>query len=151
MYEPFESLLNIIDLAGSERRGSSVQQTAPITKVAAPVVNKSQTTAASKKTLVTTKVHNKKAVDTSADILEMESISINKSLTTLGRIFIMIADRKAKNQNPPYRESKLTRILQESLSHECKTLMIVNVCSGSENQQQTKESLNFASQGMLAY
>jgi hypothetical protein len=64
----------------------------------------------------------------------------------------MLADRKAKTRpTPPYRESKLTRILQDSLSYETKTLMIVNVCSGSENIQQTKESLNFASQAMLAY
>lgn len=64
----------------------------------------------------------------------------------------MLADRKAKNkQNPPYRESKLTRILQDSLTYESKTLMIVNVCSGLENVSQTKESLNFASQAMLAY
>ena len=49
---------------------------------------------------------------------------------------MMIADRKAKvRQMPPYRESKLTRILQDSLSYETKTLMIVNVCSGSENAQ----------------
>lgn len=65
---------------------------------------------------------------------------------------MMLADRKSKNkQNPPYRESKLTRILQDSLTYEAKTLMIVNIYSGLENIQQTKESLNFASQAMLAY
>jgi len=64
----------------------------------------------------------------------------------------MLADRKVKTRpNPPYRESKLTRLLQNSLSYETKTLMIVNVCSGSDSIQQTKESLNFASQAMLAY
>jgi len=84
--------------------------------------------------------------------LEAESVCINQSLTTLGRIFMMIADRKTKSRpQPPYRESKLTRILQDSLSYETKTLMIVNVCSGSENLSQTKESLNFASKAMLAY
>ena len=114
MYESFESLLNIIDLAGSERRSSTSVQTAPIKVVAN---NNSKTTAGmcSKKPLGP-KVQ-KKAIEGNMcavspnDILEMESISINKSLTTLGRIFIMIADRKAKSQNPPYRESKLTRIL----------------------------------------
>jgi hypothetical protein len=65
---------------------------------------------------------------------------------------MMIADRKTKSRpQPPYRESKLTRILQDSLSYETKTLMIVNVCSGSENLSQKKESLNFASKAMLAY
>lgn len=65
---------------------------------------------------------------------EKEANFINKSLTTLGRVFMILADRKSKNkQTPPYRESKLTRILQDSLTYESMTLMIVNICSGIEN------------------
>lgn len=129
-----ESLLNIVDLAGSERR---------LEPEAAKKVNK-----------VVVGVPNqlKNKVKPNVEQLETEAIFINKSLTTLGRVFTMLADKKAKNkQNPPYRESKLTRILQDSLTYESKTLMIVNVCSGLENINQTKESLNFASSAMLAY
>ncbi|TNV84138.1 hypothetical protein FGO68_gene9842 [Halteria grandinella] len=141
-----ESLLNIIDLAGSERRGDMMKNTKPtqVLSQSKSIMNNS------KGNIGQSKPKNKQEV--ALQVLESESVSINKSLTTLGRIFMMIADRKAKvKQMPPYRESKLTRILQDSLSYETKTLMIVNVCSGSENAQQTKESLNFASQAMLAY
>jgi len=51
----------------------------------------------------------------------------------------------------PYRESKVTRILQNSLQAESKVLMIVNVCSEIQNISMTKESLNFAKSAMLAY
>ena len=83
--------------------------------------------------------------------MEEESIYINQSLTTLGRIFQMLANRKAKERTvAPYRESKLTRILQDSLSYDSKTVMIVTVCSNKEYVKQTKESLNFAQNAMIA-
>lgn len=75
---------------------------------------------------------------------EEEGISINKSLTTLGRIFAILSDRKAKGTPLPYRECKLTRILQDSLTYDSKTVMIVNICSSSLHSRQTKESLTFA-------
>ncbi|CDW75746.1 carboxy-terminal kinesin 2 [Stylonychia lemnae] len=167
-FESVESLLNIIDLAGSERR-SNISAAAPTTNGTAqqsldrkPTISKPKV---ADKNFHQSKTINKKPVnkgkqdlndsfkaEQQQQILEQESVSINKSLTTLGRVFMMIADRKCKSkQNPPYRESKLTRILQDCLTSETKTLMIVNICSGNENIQQTKESLNFASQAMLAY
>eukprot|EP00347_Sterkiella_histriomuscorum_P015099 403358324 len=179
-FDTVESLLNIIDLAGSERRSNiNVSNISPnlisnqqldSNKAGGGMNSKTnknmiqhqfkQTKTMKQKVGIQ---NNKKAgIDLNESMdkqrmemqqtLEQESISINKSLTTLGRVFMMIADRKAKQkQNPPYRESKLTRILQDCLTYETKTLMIVNVCSTPENIQQTKESLNFASQAMLAY
>ena len=77
---------------------------------------------------------------------ETEGTFINKSLSTLGRIFKMLADRSAgSRQALPYRECKLTRILQDSLNFQSKTVMIVNVCSEFRSIRQTKESLSFAS------
>lgn len=50
--------------------------------------------------------------DLKSKLVEEEGISINKSLTTLGRIFAILSNKKAKDKMPlPYRESKLTRIL----------------------------------------
>ena len=62
--------------------------------------------------------------------LETESKFINKNLTTLGRVFSILSNRKLQNKKaPPYRECKLTRLLQDSLQYEnCKTVMILNVC-----------------------
>lgn len=49
-----------------------------------------------------------------------ESKNINTSLTTLGRV-IRILNENDPNQKIPYRESNLTRLLQESLGGSCKT------------------------------
>lgn len=85
-------------------------------------------------------------------VLELESVSINKSLTTLGRIFKLLIDQKTQgNVSIPYRDSKLTRILQSSLSPSSKVLMIVNICSELNHLNQTREALKFAKQAMLAY
>jgi hypothetical protein len=48
--------------------------------------------------------------------LQTEANFINKSLTTLGRVVSMLADKKSNKISIPYRESKLTTILQVSIS-----------------------------------
>ena len=85
--------------------------------------------------------------------IETESKFINKNLTTLGRIFSILSNRKLQTKTvPPYRECKLTRLLQNSLQYEnCKTLMIVNVCQQKEHANMTKESLDFAIKAMIAF
>jgi hypothetical protein len=64
--------------------------------------------------------------------VETEAKFINKNLTTLGRVFQILSNRKIQGKVPvpPYRECKLTRLLQTSLQYgeECRTLMIVTVC-----------------------
>jgi kinesin family protein C1 len=54
---------------------------------------------------------SKEAIDVMKK-LQNEANFINKSLTTLGRIISMLADKKANKLSIPYRESKLTMILQ---------------------------------------
>ena len=52
-------------------------------------------------------------------------VNINKSLLTLGKCFNILAERK--NAYVPFRDSKLTRILKESLGGNSKTVMIACV------------------------
>lgn len=57
----------------------------------------------------------------------IEGVNINKSLLTLGKCLSILAENK--NSYVPFRDSKLTRILKESLGGNSKTVMIACVSS----------------------
>lgn len=71
-----------------------------------------------------------------------EAQNINKSLSALGDV---IAARANKQSHVPFRNSTLTFLLQDSLSQDSKTLMIVCVSPVLYNSEETFCSLNFAS------
>ncbi|KAJ0408155.1 hypothetical protein P43SY_002125 [Pythium insidiosum] len=71
-----------------------------------------------------------------------EAQNINRSLSALGDV---IAALGANSKHVPYRNSKLTFLLQESLSGQSKVLMFVNVSPVQWNAWETLCSLNFAS------
>ena len=66
---------------------------------------------------------------------------INKSLSALGDV---VAALSQGSQHVPYRNSKLTTLLQDSLGGNSKTLMFVNVAPSESNSGETKCSLDFA-------
>lgn len=70
-----------------------------------------------------------------------EAQNINRSLSALGDV---IAALGANSKHVPYRNSKLTFLLQESLSGHSKVLMFVNVSPVQWNAWETLCSLNFA-------
>jgi kinesin family protein C2/C3 len=70
-----------------------------------------------------------------------EAQNINKSLSALGDV---IAARAAKQAHVPFRNSTLTYLLQDSISQDSKTLMIVCVSPVLYNSEETFCSLNFA-------
>jgi hypothetical protein len=53
----------------------------------------------------------------------------------------------------PYRECKLTRLLQDSLQFgsKCRTLMIITVCPLQKNSQQTKETIEFGEKASVSF
>lgn len=57
----------------------------------------------------------------------VEGVNINKSLLTLGKCFNILSEKKTSYV--PFRESKLTRILKESLGGNSKTVMVACVSS----------------------
>ncbi|PRT54954.1 Kinesin-like protein KIF13A [Wickerhamiella sorbophila] len=74
-----------------------------------------------------------------------EGSNINKSLVTLGRVISALAsDRRSTLQVIPYRESVLTRLLQDSLGGNSKTAMIA--CISPTNYEQTLSTLRYAVQ-----
>lgn len=72
--------------------------------------------------------------------------SINLSLTTLGKVIHSLSQNSKKgNTLPvPYRESKLTRLLQDSLGGNTQTYIVANVASGVNNIDETYSTLKFA-------
>ncbi|GAX80690.1 hypothetical protein CEUSTIGMA_g8125.t1 [Chlamydomonas eustigma] len=71
-----------------------------------------------------------------------EAQNINKSLSALGDVIQALQQRE---KHIPYRNSKLTRLLEDSLGSSSKCVMVVNVSPATENVPETKCSLEFAS------
>ncbi|PPQ93313.1 hypothetical protein CVT25_014442, partial [Psilocybe cyanescens] len=70
-----------------------------------------------------------------------EAGMINQSLLTLGRVINALVD---KSQHVPYRESKLTRLLQDSLGGRTKTCIIATISPASLNIEETLSTLDYA-------
>jgi kinesin family protein 5 len=70
-----------------------------------------------------------------------EAKMINSSLTTLGMVINSLTDEKSSHI--PYRESKITRILQESLGGNAKTCLIITCSPSSFNDSETLSTLRF--------
>lgn len=71
-----------------------------------------------------------------------ETQAINKSLSALGGVLNALA---AKAPHVPYRDSKLTFLLQDSLGGNSKTLMLVACGPTKDNSTETVNTLTFAS------
>ncbi|KAF1956971.1 kinesin-domain-containing protein [Byssothecium circinans] len=70
-----------------------------------------------------------------------EAKKINKSLSALGMVINALTD--GKSSHIPYRDSKLTRILQESLGGNSRTTLIINCSPSSYNDVETVGTLRF--------
>lgn len=70
-----------------------------------------------------------------------EAKKINKSLSALGMVINSLTDNKTSHI--PYRDSKLTRILQESLGGNSRTTLIINCSPSSYNDVETLGTLRF--------
>lgn len=71
-----------------------------------------------------------------------EATKINLSLSTLGNVISALVD--GKSSHVPYRNSKLTRLLQDSLGGNSKTLMFANIGPAEYNYDETLSTLRYA-------
>ena len=72
-----------------------------------------------------------------------EANKINLSLSALGNVISALVDGKI--HHIPYRDSKLTRLLQDSLGGNTKTIMIAAVSPADYNYDETLSTLRYAS------
>lgn len=72
-----------------------------------------------------------------------EAAKINLSLSALGNVISALVDRKSTHI--PYRDSKLTRLLQDSLGGNAKTVMIATVGPSHRNHDESLATLRYAS------
>lgn len=70
-----------------------------------------------------------------------EAKKINSSLSALGNVINCLTD--SESSHIPYRDSKLTRILQESLGGNSRTTLIINCSPTAYNAQETVSTLRF--------
>jgi len=104
--------------------------------------NLKQLTAKTGKLFLVDLAGSEKISKTGATGLTLEQAkNINKSLTTLGMVINNLTD--GKSNHIPYRDSKLTRVLQESLGGNSKTSLIITCSPSIYNHQETISTLRF--------
>lgn len=77
---------------------------------------------------------------------QKEGAAINKSLLALGNCINALAQQQknGNHQYIPYRDSKLTRLLKDSLGGNCRTVMIANISPSSHSYEDTHNTLLYA-------
>ncbi|KFK39076.1 hypothetical protein AALP_AA3G197400 [Arabis alpina] len=79
-----------------------------------------------------------------------EAANINKSLSTLGLVIMSLVDlAHGKHRHVPYRDSRLTFLLQDSLGGNSKTMIIANVSASLCSTHETLSTLKFAQRAKL--
>ncbi|XP_058686421.1 kinesin-like protein KIF9 isoform X2 [Poecile atricapillus] len=74
--------------------------------------------------------------------VRVEASYINKSLSFLEQLIIALAD--PKREHIPFRQSKLTHVLKDSLGGNCNTVLVTNIYGEAEHVEETLSSLRFA-------
>ena len=80
--------------------------------------------------------------------LKSESMFINKSLTYLEQVVVSLSSKG--RSHTPYRQSKLTHLLKDSLGGNCKTLLVANVYGEAQHLEETISTLQFAASTVTA-
>ncbi|XP_064496161.1 kinesin-like protein KIF9 isoform X2 [Pseudopipra pipra] len=78
----------------------------------------------------------------SAGHIQRENSYINRSLTFLEQIILALAD--PWRDHIPFRQSKLTHVLKDSLGGNCNTVLVTNICGEAAHVEETLSSLRFA-------
>ena len=74
----------------------------------------------------------------------IEGANINRSLLALGNCINALGEKGNKGNFVPFRDSKLTRLLKDSLGGNCRTVMIANISSAESSFEETLNTLKYA-------
>ncbi|KAM7524434.1 hypothetical protein LguiA_014336 [Lonicera macranthoides] len=93
---------------------------------------------------------SERAAKTGAEGVRLkEGSHINKSLMTLGTVIKKLSEgAESQGNHVPYRDSKLTRILQPALGGNANTAIVCNITLAQIHADETKSSLQFASRAL---
>ncbi|KAI6657521.1 Kinesin-like protein KIF18A-like [Oopsacas minuta] len=83
-------------------------------------------------------------VTTNSGVRLREGANINRSLLALGNVINALASNKGIKSHIPYRDSKLTRLLKDSLGGNCRTVMIANISPSGCSFEDTYNTLRYA-------
>lgn len=75
-----------------------------------------------------------------------EAQYINKSLSFLEQVVVALSDKQ--RSHIPYRQSRLTNLLKDSIGGNCKTVMVANIWPEAKHLEETISTLKFASRMM---
>jgi len=129
------SKLSMIDLAGSERASATKNQGERL------VEGRPGWVAVGSRLWCT--VANWSS-DAAVDSGLLPGANINRSLLALGNCINALGDPNKKTNHVPYRDSKLTRLLKDSLGGNCRTVMIANISPSSMHYEDTLNTLKYA-------
>ncbi|KAM6451607.1 kinesin-like protein KIF18B [Liasis olivaceus] len=73
-----------------------------------------------------------------------EGANINRSLLALINVINGLADAKSKKPHIPYRDSKLTHLLKDSIGGNCRTIMIAAISPSTLSYEDTYNTLKYA-------
>lgn len=114
-------------------------------------VNKREKTADTEKEILTGKLSlidlagsERGTVTENTGIRLREGAKINTSLLALANCINALGDKTKKGFYVSYRDSKLTRMLKDSLGGNCKTVMIATISPGHNQQEETINTLKYA-------
>ncbi|KAK6916496.1 Kinesin motor domain [Dillenia turbinata] len=130
--------LNLVDLAGSERYCNLyfrivIQRQLPDLTITKFII-----------------IHYRQKASGAEGERLKEAANINKSLSTLGHVIMVLLDvAHGKPRHVPYRDSRLTFLLQDSLGGNSKTMIIANVSPSICTAAETLNTLKFAQRAKL--
>lgn len=79
----------------------------------------------------------------------VEGANINRSLLALGNCINILSEEKKRGQHVPYRDSKLTRLLKDSLGGNTRTVMIACISKSFTAYEETLNTLRYAQRASL--